>query len=296
MHANNVKETTTTTGTGTVTLASASGFARFSAAFPVGAVVSYGIKTASGDWEWGLGVVGASNTLARSIVLATLVSGTYTRVGASALSLTGTSEVFCVEQADSPAGVAMPNVTSLAAQRMVLPQGLEAAASNRTMVANVPRASCLLWNCSAAITHLVCEVTTASGSGSDRIQTGVYACAPDGGIGALLFRSGDMDPSSTGVKSSAIVGGSVRLPPGWYWFAIASNVTPGVRAWAGGSPGVAPMPTPMGHGSGGLQFRNGGAALTTLGGGWTALDASTSLVSLATVNAEFAPTVATLVA
>jgi len=295
MHANNIKETTSTTGTGTLTLTSASGFARFSAAFPVGAITSYAIKTASGDWEWGLGTVAASNTLARTAVTATLVSGTYTSVGATALSLSGTSEVFCVEQAQSVAPT-MPAVASDAGLRLVLPEGLHPSTNTRTLTANVPRASCLLWNCSATITHLACEVDTANGTGSDRIQMGVYACNPNGSIGALLMRSADVLPNSTGVKQGAIDGGSRRLPPGWYWWAVASSAGPALRAYNGGGASNATMSTPMGHAAGAIHLRLAGGPLTTLSGGWTALSSSTSIVSLAAITAEFQPTVGAIVA
>lgn len=89
---NLVKATTTTTGTGTLTLSAMTGWALFSAAYADGQVVPYAIENGDNK-EVGLGTVGASNTLARTTVLATLVSGTYDDTSPVAISLTGNSTV-----------------------------------------------------------------------------------------------------------------------------------------------------------------------------------------------------------
>lgn len=293
MLANAVKETTATTGTGTLTLSSAAGFARFST-FTVGSVVDYAIKTAGGDWEWGLGTVGASNTLARTAVIATLVSGTYNATSASALSLTGTSEVVCTAHAQSIAPV-MPSVHTSAGARYIVPDGLQMATNTKAISANTPKGACLRWSSSALITHLVCEITTANGTGSDRIQLGIYACTPSGTIGDLIARTGDMATNSTGVKSSAINGGSIRLAPGWYWWVMASSAAPTVRAYNAGSLGCAVLGTPMGHLSGSLGTRNGDATFSALSGGWTALPTTLTFSSFVSIAADFPPTVGAIV-
>ena len=67
-----VKETTTTTGTGTLTLTSVSGFPTFANAFSVGDLVEYSLLNSSGQpIETGVGIFGASNTLARTYPLVT---------------------------------------------------------------------------------------------------------------------------------------------------------------------------------------------------------------------------------
>lgn len=88
-----VKETTTTTGTGTVTLAGAStGFQSF-AAIGNGNTTYYAI-TSGNDYEVGLGTYTASGTtLSRATILESSNSG-------SAITLSGTSDVFCTYPAE----------------------------------------------------------------------------------------------------------------------------------------------------------------------------------------------------
>ena len=88
-----VQETTTTTGTGTVTLAGAvSGFQTF-AAIGDGNTTYYAI-TSGTDWEVGLGTYTASGTtLSRDTILESSNSG-------SAITLSGTSSVFCTYPAE----------------------------------------------------------------------------------------------------------------------------------------------------------------------------------------------------
>jgi len=88
-----VKETTTTTGTGTVTLAGASaGFQSF-AAIGNGNTTYYAI-TSGNDYEVGLGTYTASGTtLSRDTILESSNAG-------SAITLSGTSDVFCTYPAE----------------------------------------------------------------------------------------------------------------------------------------------------------------------------------------------------
>lgn len=287
MLANAVKETTTTSGTGTVTLSAVAGFARFSV-LPLGATVDYVIKTASGNYEWGIGVVGASNTLERTYVTATLVSGVYTSVGATALNLSGTNEVQCTMHAQS-SGPVIPNLNSNST-RYIVPDGLQPANSTRGLATDVPVGCCLRWSCAAAISHLVCDVTTAQGTGSDRIQLGIYSCTPDGSVGGLIARTGDLAPNTTGIKSGAIVGGNIQLPPGWYWWVIASSVNPTIRAYNAGSPGAAVIATPMGNTTT-LNTRIGSVTMNPLSGGWTALPDTLSVSAMSSVLTTFPPVV-----
>ena len=87
--ADRVQETTTTTGTGTITLAGAvSGFQSFAT---IGnANTTYYCVTSGADWEIGIGTyTSAGTTLARTTILASSAAG-------AAISLAGTSNVFCV--------------------------------------------------------------------------------------------------------------------------------------------------------------------------------------------------------
>lgn len=89
---NLVKEGTSTTGTGTLTLTAMTGWARFADAYAVSDVVPYAIENGDNK-EVGLGTVGASNTLARTTVLATLVAGVYDDTSPVAITLSGSSTV-----------------------------------------------------------------------------------------------------------------------------------------------------------------------------------------------------------
>lgn len=86
--ADRVQETTTTTGTGTITLAGASsGFQSF-AVIGNGNTTYYAITSGSA-WEVGIGTYSTTGpTLARTTILASSAGG-------AAISLTGTSTVFC---------------------------------------------------------------------------------------------------------------------------------------------------------------------------------------------------------
>src|SRR6056300_745468 len=88
-----VKETTSTTGTGTVTLAGAStGFQSFSV---IGdGNTTYYTLVSGNNWEVGLGTYTASGTtLSRDTILESSNAG-------SAITLSGTSDVFCTYPAE----------------------------------------------------------------------------------------------------------------------------------------------------------------------------------------------------
>jgi hypothetical protein len=105
MLSNGINETTSTTGPGTITLAAVTGFARFSDGFSISDLASYAINDGN-NWEWGIGTVGAGNTLARTTITATLVAGTYTSSGATAITLaSGVAKVICTEHTGSVTSV-----------------------------------------------------------------------------------------------------------------------------------------------------------------------------------------------
>lgn len=88
-----VQESSTTTGTGALTLGGAlTGFQSFSSAIGDGNTTYYTI-TANGDWEVGLGTVGAG-TLSRDTVLESSNSGSLVNFGA------GAKNVFCTYPAE----------------------------------------------------------------------------------------------------------------------------------------------------------------------------------------------------
>jgi len=91
--ADAVQETTATTGTGTVALTQATGWVRFADRFANGENCYYSIRDGN-NWEFGIGTYTASNQLARSIILGTLVAGAWNS-GGSALTLSGLATVRC---------------------------------------------------------------------------------------------------------------------------------------------------------------------------------------------------------
>lgn len=91
-----ITETTITTGIGTLSLGGAvPGAVSFSGRYAVGATVPYLIANGTSK-EWGIGTVGVGNTLARTTITGTLVSGVYTAGGAP-ITLVGASQVEAVQ-------------------------------------------------------------------------------------------------------------------------------------------------------------------------------------------------------
>jgi hypothetical protein len=93
---NGIKETTATAGTGTVTLTAVTGFARFADGFTNGSLASYAIRDGN-NWEWGVGTVGAANTLARTAITGSLVAGTFTTGGTAITLASGAASVFIAD-------------------------------------------------------------------------------------------------------------------------------------------------------------------------------------------------------
>lgn len=228
MLANAVKETTTTSGTGTVTLSEAAGFARFSAAFAVGDLVAYAIKDGS-NWEWGIGTIGASNTLARTYVMATLVSGTYTTDGAAAIALSGSSaDVFATNHSGAWQGIGSAQKTG--SDVYIFGHGLSAGAfATQAQTTGQIVYSGVSIQRPFKVTALAINVTTASAGGTTA-RIGLYAADTAGVPGKLLVDAGDVATDSTGFKEASV--SSFVLLPGQYWSAAIFSGTPTVRGAA----------------------------------------------------------------
>jgi len=287
--------TTTTTGTGSLTLASVSGWPTPANVVGTGRQFRYAIlDDASGaPLASGIGTMTDATTLARGAVETTFTGGTYAQAG-SVLSLAaGTKRVIVTALAED-AMPALPGVQGSFGSRIVVPDGLSMSGNTKTLSANVAYLSCLRWSCARSITALACNVTTLAGTGTDRIQLGIYACNADGTVGNLIARTGDIAPNTTGYKTASLVGGNIVLPAGWYWWAIGSNVAPAVRAYDGGSNRTGVLATPMGHAASDVSLRFGFFA-PTLTGGWSALPSTITLASANSVTADFAPQVGAVV-
>lgn len=92
--ADRVQETTATTGTGTVTLAGAvSGYRTFATAFGASSVRTHYLLVSGSLWEVGVGTFNGTTSLTRDQILSSSSAG-------SAITLAGTSNVFCTAPAE----------------------------------------------------------------------------------------------------------------------------------------------------------------------------------------------------
>lgn len=268
MFGNWCKETTTTTGTGTLTLSAVSGFPRISQAFPVGERVSYALLNSSGEpIECGIGTVGASNTLERTIPRWTFSGGTLTLANAAAISLSGTITVIAAAIAGSFAPT-LPAVSSAASQRLIgsnhqSASGADAKAlGNTNTVFYVP----FLLEAGCDVDAFVINVTS---QGAGNVRIGLYNVGANGLPGNKIIESADVSVATTGVKTGTFT--RRYLPPGWYYIAIASKaIAVSVRSYT--AAGML-RSGPFGWNSfdGQIIF-----ATETLSGGWTDLPATAS--------------------
>lgn len=290
MIGNWVQQTTTTTGPGNLTLAAVSGLVGFWALFGTAPFMYAILDDATGlPIEAGIGHMNSSTEMVRDQPRSTYVAGP-DNTSPSAVSLAaGTKRVICILEEGSVSPT-IPNVQNAFGQRIVLPDGQMPAGGTRALGANQMLLTCLRWNCAREIAALACQVQTANGSASDRIQLGIYATDHNGLPGPLLCRSGDILPNSTGYKTSALAAGNFRLPPGWYWFAIMSNVTPTMVANAAGSSDKVNISTPMGGPAGSVNGRYG-FFTASIGAGWSSLPASVTLGTAVSVASDFMPTI-----
>lgn len=245
MIAAGVKETTSTTGTGTVTLSSVTGFARFADVFPIGVPVHYGISDGN-NWEWGIGTVGASNTLSRDSVVATLSSGTYDNTSPTALTLSGSATVICTQH---DASIIMPyrgtDLTSISGgvNPNLIPSNFIADTDYGAVALTANRAyfAPFLKMGAKSITALGVQVgTVAAGKVA---AVGIFAIDPaTNGPGKTLVETSGLDVSTaTGEIMQSVT--ETRLPAGWYWQGIVSDGIPSIRGAATQIPGPLGMLT-----------------------------------------------------
>jgi len=241
MLANWVKQGTSTTGTGAITLDGTppAGYVAFKDVFVDGEVVLYVIEDGN-NRELGIGKLtsGANWTLTRGFVFETLSGGTYTRASgltsASPLSLSGNA-VVTVDAATHSLGTFFRTFNAGATVPGILPAntvvdttyGLtEQFSATDALVAWPAR-----FNHFTTVSKAYVEVTTAAGT---KMRIGIYT---DGGgasfrPGKLLAETGDIDTSTTGVKS-ATLSATVFLRPGWYWLGFIADGDPTLRTFSG---------------------------------------------------------------
>lgn len=243
---NGVYETTTTSGTGTITLSAVTGRPRFSDA-GVGAVVPYAIKDGN-NWEWGMGTVSASNTLARSIISATYVSGTYDNTSPTAITLSGSSaDVYLAGIAENITP-GMPIISSTYGRKAVMSPHWNTYASG-TLTVSADRLYLLPFRVDSAydINGFHIDMNTA-GAASTKARIGLYRMKSDGQPGALIVETADIDTSvAAAVLSPSVT--QTRIAPGWYYIALVCSGTPTFQAYPSSAIGISPLGLENGAGS-----------------------------------------------
>ncbi len=235
---NGVHETTTTSGTGTVTLSQVTGRARFSDA-KINAVVPYAINDGN-DWEWGIGTVAASNTLVRSTILATLVSGTYDDTSPSAITLSGSSADVYLSPVSDALATGIPIVSSVYGRKAIHSTHWSAYPSG-TLAVTADRLYLLPFRVdgSCDVNGFYIDMNT-SGAASTKARIGIYRMKADGQPGAVVCETADIDTSvSATVLSPSVT--QTRLRAGWYFIALVCSGTPTFVAYPASAYGVTPL-------------------------------------------------------
>lgn len=270
---NGVYETTTTSGTGTITLTAVTGRPRFSDA-SLNALVPYAIKDGD-NWEWGIGTVSATNTLARSLITATYVSGTYDNTSPTAITLSGSAaDVYLAPIAEAMA-TGMPIVSGSFGRKAVLSPHWSTYQSG-TLTVTADRLYVIPFKVDSAydINGFHIDMNTA-GAASTKAHIGLYRMKSDGQPGELIVETADIDTSvAAAVLSPSVT--QTRIAPGWYFVGFVCSGTPTVQAYPSSAYGVNPMGIENGAGSM-LPIVIGYKSIA----GWSALPASpTGLTNL----------------
>ncbi len=228
MFANWARDTTTTTGTGSLTLSAVTGYPRLSDALPVNLRFGYAIldDTTGAPIECGMGYLSNSTTLVRERVLQTMVSGTFTQVSASAVTLAaGTKRVIAAPLASTVAA-SLPTIGNGAGARHIS-NGLAIAPLNVGFyngLDTVGRMNVIPFYLDFGGVVNGFAITVVTAQASTIVRVGLYAVKADGAAGELLVEgSTAFDTSTTGVKTSSFT--ARVFPPGWYYLGILSNGT-----------------------------------------------------------------------
>lgn len=232
-----VSETTVTVGTGTITLAGAASadlLAITDSDIPDGALVEYQIKSGN-NREKGLGIYTAPATLARTEVLATWVSGVYDNTLPSAISLTGTSDVFIAGTASShiPSNASYMPFNVGAGE--LFPAGYQGVATIGTRSWGASRAFIQeafvpgwIYGC----TGMGIEIDTIASTGSEAV-IGLYRLDRAANTYRKIDDCSTITVNSTpGPKSSTWTGGTKDIPPGMYFIIVGSDSDVLFKGWS----------------------------------------------------------------
>lgn len=287
---NGVYETTTTSGTGTVTLSAVTGRPRFSDS-GVGTLVPYAIKDGN-NWEWGIGKVSASNTLARTKITATLVSGTYDNTSPTAITLSGSSADVYLSPISGAHPVSFRRLASDSGRKGFYPSHIATAPSGTlALAADRLYLFPIRIDDNFSLTGAFVDMNT-SGAASTKARIGIYRMDENGQPAEVLVETGDIDTS----VAAAVLSGSwseINLSPDWYFIGLVCSGTPTVVAYPSSS---AVMQTPLGiDGAAGSVLPIIGY-FKTISAGWTSLPASPTSLSKFYYNTSAFPAIALQVA
>jgi hypothetical protein len=235
MLANWVKETSTTTGTGTLTLTSVPGFPRFSEAFAVNELVNYAILTDDSPpkpLEWGIGTIGASNTLARSVVLGTYAGSVLETGSPTAVSLSaGTYNIICTQVMGStvPGIIGVDSTNGSGGILVPFPWMTSGSAGGLGTTAD----RLYLCNFRVSTPRKITSIKMRVGiSITGNCRMGIYKVKTDGTAGELLYSSEDISTTAGGVISWTFSPAKI-LPPGWYYFGFApKGIAPNMNVFS----------------------------------------------------------------
>lgn len=223
--ADRVRETTTTTGTGALSLSAVTGFRRFSAVGAADDTVFYAVSSeGSSEWEVGLGTIGASNTLARTTVLASSNAGALVNFSA------GAKQVFLTDPAATRVPAARPKRAGTTYYDL---PGVDLRTQGTSTVEGgyIHYAPITVGAGGLLLTELAFRVSTAAGSGHTA-RLAVYRADADAQPAALLWSATGIAIDTTGKKTATP---GLFLPPGHYLIAIWATSDVAVRVWRGGT-------------------------------------------------------------
>lgn len=276
---------TTTGGSGALTTSAVTNYRRFTDAFAVGQPFLYAAvdPTTGTPIERGMAKMTAVGTMSRLYVMGYNSGGTFTD-GNTAQNLPSGTRLICTALSEGGGVSSFPAFHPLATNKIKCPYPYILSANTAALGTNTPLAIAVRIDAMKPITAFGVEVTTAAGTGSDRLQVGVYAMNDDGSIGDLVMRSGDMLVNSTGQKTASTSGGSRLIPPGWYYMVLLCSINPTLRACITGNLSET---SPLGHNNGGPN--HSAISCTAVGSGWTVMPTNVTASSIQTINATFCP-------
>jgi hypothetical protein len=230
MLANWVEEYTTTTGTGTINLGGATAASiAFSDYFSTGDLVHYSIEDGS-NREIGIGTLttGTPWTLARTIVLETLVSGSYTDFDSSptAITLSGNAVVGVTANRNQIIGNIVNPWLRILSANYDLPDNIDDLNTAAPQpVANRMQLYAGILDSPRQISTITFNVQTADAS-TTNLRLGIYKTDAYGMPTDLILDSGDLSSYAAATGFNRVtLGTAIYLKPGHYWFAGVSDST-----------------------------------------------------------------------